>query len=67
MTITKAQARTALGFTKDIELAVFFGVSRAAVCNWPEDKPLPDGRQWELRAKRPDLFPPAVDTGQGAT
>lgn len=66
MTITKAQARAALGFTKDVELAAFFGVSKAAVCNWPEDKPLPDGRQWELRARRPDLFPTAGDAGKDA-
>jgi DNA-binding transcriptional regulator YiaG len=65
MNITKAQARTALGFIRDVELAVFFGISRAAVSNWPEDKPLPDGRQWELRAKRPDLFPAEQESGKG--
>lgn len=56
-TMTKRSVREALGLTMDKDLAEFFGVGKAAVSNWPEDEPLPDGRQWQARAKRPDLFP----------
>lgn len=41
----------------DADLARFFKIGRWAVGQWDEDEPIPDGRQWELRAKRPDLFP----------
>ncbi|SEO63958.1 DNA-binding transcriptional regulator Cro [Luteibacter sp. UNC138MFCol5.1] len=58
MDLTKSAVRSALGFTKDIQLAEFFGVGKAAVSNWPEDELLPEARQWQARAKRPDLFPP---------
>lgn len=54
--LTKRAVREALGFTMDKDLAQFFGVGKAAVSNWPEDDPLPDVRQWQARAKRPDLF-----------
>ncbi|NID15413.1 bacteriophage CI repressor [Luteibacter yeojuensis] len=57
MELTKAAVRSALGFTKDIQLAAWFGVGKAAVSNWAEDEPLPEGRQWQARAQRPDLFP----------
>lgn len=56
MNMTKAEARAALGFTMDKELAEFFGVGKAAVSNWGEDEALPEVRQWQLRARRPDLF-----------
>ena len=39
MELTKRAVRTALGFTKDIQLAAWFGVGKAAVSNWPEDEP----------------------------
>ncbi|RRU23605.1 hypothetical protein [Stenotrophomonas sp. 278] len=54
--ITKAMAKKALGFSQDTQLASFFGTSKQAVGRWPEDDPLPDGRQWQARALRPDLF-----------
>lgn len=58
--MTKAEVRAALGFTLDKELAEFFGVGKAAVSNWDEDKPLPEVRQWQARALRPDVFGPAL-------
>ena len=59
MNMTKAEVRNALGFTMDKELAEFFGVGKAAVSNWQENEALPEVRQWQIRAKRPDLFPTA--------
>lgn len=57
MHITKRSAKAALGLTTDAELARQFGINRWAVGQWAEDLPIPDGRQWELRAKYPALFP----------
>lgn len=59
MEMTKRQVKEALGFSTDAELARFFEIGRWAVGQWPEDEPIPAGRQWEARAKRPDLFPTA--------
>jgi hypothetical protein len=56
MNITKRQAKELLRIKTDAELARFFGVSRKAPHFWKEDEPLPEGRQWELRARRPELF-----------
>jgi hypothetical protein len=56
MDMTKAQAKELLGFTTDTELAEFFHVTKQAVGFWPDDKPMPEGRQWEIRARRPELF-----------
>lgn len=56
MDMTKAAVKKALGFTTDAELSRFFGISRWAVGQWPENEPIPEGRQWELRARRPDVF-----------
>lgn len=61
MNMTKRAVREALGFTLDRQLAEFFGVGKAAVSNWPEDDPLPEVRQWQARALRPDVFGPAPD------
>lgn len=61
MDMTKRAVRLALGFTLDRQLAEFFGVGKAAVSNWPEDEPLPEVRQWQARAKRPDLFGTDID------
>lgn len=55
--ITRRSAREALG-TNDAGLARFFGVSPSAVSQWGEDDPLPIARQWQARAKRPDIFGP---------
>lgn len=64
MDMTKAAIKDALGIATDAALAEFFGIERQAVFAWKDDKPIPRGRQWELRAKRPDLFP--LDNGQAA-
>lgn len=56
MEITKRAAKTALGFSTDVELSKYFVCTKQAVGSWPEDEPLPIGRQWELCARRPDLF-----------
>jgi len=57
MNLTKRTTREALGFATDRQLADFFGTSKQAVSAWGEDEPLPEGRQWQARALRPDLFP----------
>ena len=57
MEITKRGIKEALGFTTDVQLANYFGVIKQAVSNWPMDKPIPQARQWQLQAMRPDLFP----------
>lgn len=66
MNMTKAEVRTALGFTLDKELAEFFGVGKAAVSQWGESDPLPEVRQWQARAKRPDLFPAPQEKQEAA-
>lgn len=56
--ITKRDAKKALGCDSDADLARYFSINRWAVGQWgDDDAPLPKGRQWELQAKRPDLFP----------
>jgi len=57
MNMTKREIRIALGFSMDKELAEFFGVGKGAISAWPEDEPIPEGRQWQARAKRPDVIP----------
>lgn len=54
--MTKRAVRTALGFETDAALADLFGISRAAIAQWPEDKPIPVLRQLQLPQLRPDLF-----------
>ncbi len=68
MNMTKRAVREALG-GKDADVARFFGVTAGAVSQWPDDELLPEGRQWQARALRPDLFgdyrqPPANDPDQ---
>ncbi|WP_343182312.1 hypothetical protein [Stenotrophomonas maltophilia] len=62
--MTKASVKTLLGLESDAELARFFNVSRGAVFHWPEEQPIPDSRQWELKARRPDLFAPATKSSR---
>ena len=65
MEMTKRTVKQALGIETDAELARQFTpeIGRWAVGQWDEDKPIPLGRQWELRAKYPDKFPaPAAET-----
>lgn len=55
MNMTKAQLRERLGLT-DSQLADLFGITRSAVCQWPDDEPIPLPRQWQLQVLRPELF-----------
>lgn len=58
MNITKRALKAALNIETDADLARFFATSRQNVGQWGgEDDPIPDGRQWQARALRPDLFP----------
>lgn len=61
MEMTKRKVKEVLGIQTDAELARQFTptIGRWAVGQWKEDKSIPLARQWELRAKYPDLFPPA--------
>lgn len=61
MDMTKRSVKSALGIKTDAELARFFGIGRWAVGQWSEEDPIPEGRQWQARAKRPDLFPAPAD------
>jgi hypothetical protein len=56
MEMTKRSVKASLGFKKDIELARFLGISKQAVGQIGEDDALPEGRQWQVRALRPDVF-----------
>ena len=57
MDLTKRAVKEALGINTDAELARVFGINRWAVGQWPEDQLIPEGRQWQLRALYPDVFP----------
>jgi hypothetical protein len=56
MQMTKRSVKDALGFEKDTELARFLGISKQALSRIGEDDELPEGRQWQVRALRPELF-----------
>jgi hypothetical protein len=56
MELTKREVKSRLGFDTDADLARFFGIGRWAVGQWADDQPIPEGRQWQVRALRPDLF-----------
>lgn len=70
MNMTKREVRDALGLETDVELAAFFGVTKGAVSLWPNDEAIPEGRQWQARALRPDIFgtpeAPAPKKGRAA-
>ena len=59
MEMTKTAVKSALGIETDAELARQFipPIGRWAVGQWPDDKPIPESRQWQLRARFPDKFP----------
>lgn len=51
----------------DAELARFLGVTKQAIGQaGGDDAELPDGRQWQLRALRPDIFGPASQREEAA-
>jgi hypothetical protein len=56
MELTKRQIKVALGIETDADLSRFFGIGRWAVGQWQDDQPIPALRQYEAKAKRPDLF-----------
>lgn len=66
MEMTKREVKAALGIETDADLARQFTppIGRWAVGQWADDKPIPNGRQWELRAKFPGVFGPAPE-GEG--
>lgn len=57
MKFTKREVKDALGIETDAALGRYLGVGRSAVDQWLDDEPIPGARQWQLRAKRPDIFP----------
>lgn len=59
MDITKRLIKERLGFTTDVQIADWFGITKQAVGRWQEDKPIPELQQWRARAMRPDAFPGA--------
>jgi hypothetical protein len=63
MDMTKRAVKVALDCRTDADLARFFDIGRWAVGQWPDEAPIPDARQWQLRAKRPDLFPVSHELG----
>lgn len=65
MKITKRLLKQRLDFTSDAQLADWFGVSKQAVSQWgDDDESIPEGKQWQARALRPDIFGPAPTTGE---
>lgn len=56
MNWTKTEVRARLGIETDAELARFFQTSPSAVSQWPDADPIPEQRQWQAKAMRPDLF-----------
>lgn len=57
MDMTKTAVKAALSIETDAALASLLGIGRWAVGQWPADEPIPQARQWQLQAMRPDLFP----------
>lgn len=56
MPITKDTLRRKLKVRRDKEIALFFGISPAAVSLWKEGEPIPEARQNQAKVLRPDLF-----------
>ena len=63
MKITKRHLKERLGLATDVQIAEFFGITKQAVGSWGDDEPLPEGRQWQVIALRPDIFGPAPTAG----
>jgi hypothetical protein len=56
MNMTKRSVKQHLGVESDAELARIFNIGRWAVGQWPDDEPIPEARQWELKARFPRQF-----------
>lgn len=64
--MTKTEFRAALGKdSSDADVARFFGISAAAVCQWPDDRPIPELRWLKAITTRPDLFGPTARPNRG--
>lgn len=55
--ITKRQLRDRLGLKNDAALADFLEITRSAVYQWDEDKPVPELRLLQAFRRRPSAFP----------
>lgn len=64
MDITKRIIREALN-TNDAGVAKFFGITAGAVSQWADDEPLPELRQLQFRARKPE-YSPAPSKGKRA-
>lgn len=71
MDMTKRAVKKALGIETDAALAREFSppIGRWAVGQWQEDEPIPEVRQWQLRARYPHTFglPTAAANDDSAT
>lgn len=59
--ITKERALQAFGGSQ-AELARALKIKPQAVQQWPDGEPIPELRQWQLCALRPDIFGKAPTT-----
>lgn len=66
MDMTKTAVKAALRIRTDQQLADVFGITAQAVNQWPDDRPIPDGRKWELVARFPRKFGKAGGSTAGA-
>lgn len=65
--MTKAEIKKRLGFETDAALAALFGISQAAVSQWPEEQQIPRMRWMQLRYElRPDVFGEAPGRSEAA-
>jgi len=53
---TKAQLKQAFGFAFDTELADALAISKQAVSQQDDDRPVPDAWCWRAFKARPDIF-----------
>lgn len=58
MNPTIADAKKALGFSRNAQLARFLGVARQSFTGRSDDEPMPDGWCWRAARRRPELFTP---------
>lgn len=52
--MTKADAIKKAGSIAN--LARILGITTNAISNWPDEKPIPKGREWQLKVLRPEWF-----------